>query len=163
MTDSSSSPFTISDSTFHVWRALIALAHVDGRFSPDEWKFLMPQILDLDLNDAQREVLYDDMHFCRDVRAMFVKITEASDRAVFFRLANKLVYIDGDYDDTERKIMEELQKVSADEGANAAHLDFDQLCREVKLAFADDEDDDGMDVMVSHDSIRFGQIKKTDK
>lgn len=155
-------PSPVTDSSLHIWRTLIALAHVDGRFSPDEWKFLMPQILDLDLDDAQREVLYDDMHFCRDVRAMFLKITDKDDRNLFFKLANKLVYIDGDFDETERRIMEELQK-STDDAAMKTDIDFDQLTQEVRLAFEDEHDDHGFDLSVSSEGISFGQVKKGDK
>ena len=154
----------LTDSQFHIWRTLVALAHVDGQFSPDEWKFLMPQILDLDLTAEQKEVLYDDMYFRRDVRTMFVKITEQADRAAFFRLANKLVYIDGDFDETERRILEELQKAGEGNADTQTAIDFARLCEEVKLAFAEDEDaDHGMNVSVSSSGVSFSQTRKRDE
>jgi hypothetical protein len=101
---------TLSLSRFAVWRALVALAHVDGKFTPEEWRFLMPAILDQPLSDEQKRIIQDDMKYARGVKDMFALITEDADRTEFFRLANQLVYADGDFDESEQKIIAELNK-----------------------------------------------------
>lgn len=101
---------SLSDSRFHMWRAVFALAHADGHVSDAERRFMEIYLSRLQLTHEQRQVLTADITQAQDVASMFSKITGEKDAEDFFNFARLLVWCDGDFDEQEKRIMEMLRK-----------------------------------------------------
>ncbi len=146
----------LNPSQLHVWRSLVALAHADGHLTNNEWQFLLPSILRLNLLDEQRDQLQNDLKNPQKVADMFQQITKLKDRAQFFVLASQLVYADGDYDEVEQKILEELSKSPA----VLAAADFVKMAADVRMVIAEDDGDEDLALDIRGDTISFSQKSK---
>ncbi|HEY0901568.1 MAG TPA: hypothetical protein VGD95_05540 [Micavibrio sp.] len=101
---------SLSESRFHMWRAVFALAHADGHVSEEERRFMEIYLSRLSLTDAQHQLLRADITQAQDVAHMFASITVEKDVEDFFNFARLLVWCDGDFDEQEKRIMEMLRK-----------------------------------------------------
>ena len=149
----SQSTTILNPSQLHVWRSLIALAHADGTLTNNEWQFLLPSILRLNLLDEQRDILQEDLKTPQKVADMFQHVTKLKDRAQFFVLASQLVYADGDYAEAEQKIMEALSKSPAVTTA----ADFTKMAEDVRQLLIDEDGPEDLDLDVRGDTISFSQ------
>lgn len=100
----------LSDSRFHMWRAVFALAHADGHVSDAERRFMEIYLSRLSLSPEQRAILTKDIMQAQDVGQMFAQITVEKDSDDFFNFARLLVWCDGDFDEQEKRIMDMLRK-----------------------------------------------------
>lgn len=100
----------ITDSRFHMWRTVVALAHADGVVVPEEEAFVENYISTLPFTDEQRETLREDLRTPQNAYEMFEQISERSDQAEFFQFARMLIWCDGDLDRQEDQIFKHLQK-----------------------------------------------------
>lgn len=101
-----SGEFMITDSRFHMWRAVIALAHADNRIDDQEREFADNYLVHVPFSDEQKVMLRRDLDKAQDVQAMFNKITDRADQAEFFEFARMIVWCDGNLDEQEDKIFE---------------------------------------------------------
>lgn len=132
----------ISASRFYMWRAVFAMAHVDGVVTPHEIDFLREQMKDIPLSDGQIQTLAGDLGLAQDIHAMFRQITAAADKRDFFKYARILSWSDGDYAAQEKHILETIEQDMAaedrallDESRDAVKiikLDADQWDAQVK-------------------------------
>ena len=95
----------VSDSRFHMWRAVVAVAHADSVVQPHEIHFIIENTKKLPLDDTQRETLALDMDTPGDIETLFAKITNRKDREDFFHLARALSWSDGNLDERERNLL----------------------------------------------------------
>lgn len=123
----------VSDSEFHMWRTLFAIAHVDEIVSKEEVRFMAEVLEDNFFNDDQRVILSDDIKDPQDISAMFEKITDKKDQAKFFSLARKLVHIDGDFGKAEQMAM--LKVLSE----HIRSVDVDELIGKMELQLEEEE------------------------
>lgn len=100
----------ITDSRFHMWRTVVALAHADGVVVPEEEAFVENYISALPFTDEQRAALREDLRTPQNAYEMFEQISERSDQAEFFQFARMLIWCDGDLDRQEDQIFKHLQK-----------------------------------------------------
>lgn len=99
----------ISDSRFHMWRAVVALAHADGRIAPEEKDLVNGYLAHVPFTSEQKEILQDDMTEPQDMVEMFDRISAPEDQGEFFEFARMMNWCDGDYDSQEEKIFERLK------------------------------------------------------
>lgn len=99
----------VSDSEFHVWRALFALAYSDGVLTKEEISFSAEILAEVPFSEEQENIIRGDIVTPRDPVEMFSKVMDEEDQKIFFKYAYQLVWIDGHYDDKERKIMTKLE------------------------------------------------------
>jgi len=124
----------LSNSRFHMWRAIFALSHADDVVTNDELKF-MHNILETErLSGPQRHVLEREIHEPQDTAEMFMKIGDQEDRSQFFYFARMLCWSDGNFDEQEQKIMLKLKSihvrnVNIDEMIEKSDLAIDDNCR----------------------------------
>ncbi len=123
----------LSPSRFYMWRAIFAMAHADGIVTPHEVSFLSESTLNLPLSDSQREMLKRDLAEAQDPATMFTQVTEARDREEFFVLARVLCWSDGDFDVQERKMMNVLEDLDAQQEARALLERSRQVVQEIQL------------------------------
>lgn len=98
----------ISESRFHMWRAVFAMAHADHVISGAEWAFMENYLRHVPFSPEQRAVLRQDMEEAQIPGEMFSRITEPEDQGAFFQFARELVWCDGDLAAQEAAIKERL-------------------------------------------------------
>lgn len=116
---------SVSDSRFHMWRAVIALAHADARIAPEERDFIANYFQHVPFAPEQRAVLERDIERPQEPAAMFDKIIEPADQGEFFQFARMIVWSDGDYDAQEEAIFELVK------GTQMGRVDEESLRRMV--------------------------------
>lgn len=99
---------SVSDSRFFMWRAVVAMAHADKNVKPHEINFIHENTKDLPLSEDQRRILAEDMKTPVSMGAMFKEITSRKDREDFFYLAKSIAWADGDFDEQERAILQQV-------------------------------------------------------
>lgn len=101
----------LSDSRFNMWRAVVALAHLDDYIAVEEQDFIGRYLQNVPFDEEQKAVLLNELAEGGDVKEFFDQITEPSDQSDFFEFARMICWCDGDYDAQEEKIFEYLKGV----------------------------------------------------
>lgn len=114
-----------------MWRTVFALAHADGVVSKEEVRYMAEILEDMPFTESQRKILKDDSVNAKDIVEMFEGISDAMDQARFFKFAQELVWIDGDYGKEEQDIMLRLKEV------HLSKTNVDDLIGKVELEFDD--------------------------
>lgn len=100
----------ITESRFYMWRAIFAMAHVDGIVTVEETDFLS-KCLDQDhFSPGQRQILMRDLAEPQNIGRMFAHILREEDKLDFFILAEELSEADGDFSLSEKKSLNSLKK-----------------------------------------------------
>ncbi|MGB0720476.1 MAG: hypothetical protein ACPGRX_08380 [Bdellovibrionales bacterium] len=99
----------LSDSRFHMWRAVFAMAHVDGRVSDEEAAFAEKYLANAPFSDGQKAVLREDLKEPKRVAEMLKHVSAPEDQADFFQFSQMLAWADGDYSAQERALVEKMQ------------------------------------------------------
>lgn len=115
----------LPESRFNLWRAIVAMVHVDGVVKPHEINFIAEQTRDLPLSAAQRDVLKADLAEPQDIKVFFDKITRPQDRDDFFRLARTIAWSDGHYDQREEEILARIGLSLENEGREISAGELD--------------------------------------
>lgn len=102
----------ITESRFYMWRAVFAMAHVDGFLALEEQEQLYKYLETINFSKEQAGILREDVATAQPVDDMFAKITLYADKREFFELARALVWCDGDLDAQEALILEHLKGVA---------------------------------------------------
>ncbi|MCB1591434.1 MAG: TerB family tellurite resistance protein [Alphaproteobacteria bacterium] len=98
----------ISDSRFHMWRAVFAMAHADGKITPEEIEFVDHYLEKIPFSPAQKSILKDDLETPKKVGDMLHGVVDAVDRTDFFQFATMMAWSDGEYHVREQEIVERL-------------------------------------------------------
>ncbi len=122
----------VTDSQFHIWRALFAVAHADKVVTEEEIKFMAHVMDEVEFSEEQLELLKDDLTNAKDAQAMFMSITEHKDRETFFDLARDLIWVDGDFHAEEQTVMVQLHKM------HIKDTNLDNLIGSVKFELEED-------------------------
>lgn len=96
----------VASSRFNMWRAVVALAHADGRIDPKEKDFVDRYLANVQFSENQKITLKDDLRTPLNVKDMFDTIGDRADQAEFFEFARMLVWCDGDLDAQEDRLFE---------------------------------------------------------
>ena len=123
----------VSESAFHMWRAVFAMAHADNVVTSEEKKYLQGILANEPFTAEQKSVLEKDMITPQDVAAMFVKIDDQHDRSQFFYHARMLVWSDGDFGEQEQKIIMRLKQT------HVRTVDFDQIMKNLDLSLDEEQ------------------------
>ncbi|AGH97595.1 tellurite resistance TerB family protein [Micavibrio aeruginosavorus] len=137
----------MSDSRFHMWRAIFAMAHADSVVTNEERAFMYKILTEEPLSAIQRAQLERDISAPQSIPDMFAKITDPDDRSQFFYFARMLVWTDGDFGAQEQKILLELNK------AHVKMTDMDSFTGD--MAFELDEEDK-MNILFDHTAVEEG-------
>lgn len=101
---------TLSDSRFHMWRTVFALAHADGKVTSEEARFMKIYLSRLTLTPEQHTILKGDIEQRQEVAPLFSKISAEKDIEDFFNFSRLIVWCDGDFGEQEKQIMEMLRQ-----------------------------------------------------
>lgn len=105
----------LSDSRFYMWRAVFAVAHVDGKVSAEEIAFAEKYLENALFSDEQKEALRDDMAVPKPVGDMLAVVSEPADQADFFQFSQMLAWADGDYSAQEKALAERMHAAQMDQ------------------------------------------------
>lgn len=98
----------ISESRFYMWRAVFAMAHVDGHVTQEEVDFADQYLANAPFDEQQKEILRNDLQTPQNVGELLSLVTELSDQTDFFQFSHMLAWKDGDYSQPEQDLMERL-------------------------------------------------------
>jgi len=104
----------LSDSRFHMWRAVFAMAHVDGEVTDDEVTFVENYLERVPFSDAHKEALRQDLSVPQKVSEMLAHVSDPADQSDFFQFSQMLVLADDDYSASEKAILERMRGAQAD-------------------------------------------------
>lgn len=100
----------VNDSKFNMWRACMAVIHVDGSVSKEEEKWAESKIVDLPFNDQQRKVIHRDLADGLDIETVLPSITHKPDVAFLLHLIRTIGHMDGCFDKHEKEVFQKLEK-----------------------------------------------------
>ena len=100
---------SLSESRFHMWRAVAAMIHADDMVLPHEINFIIESTKDLPLSDEQRAILLWDMNHASDIEKHFEKITHPRDKEDFFHLSRAISWSDGEFDEREQALLRKVR------------------------------------------------------
>ena len=103
----------ISESAFYMWRTVFALAHIDGIVTDEEKKFMKETLEGKNFSLEQRSRLEADIQIAQDPVELYTKIDRQKHKDKFFQLAKTMVWIDGDYAEDERQMLERLKQMKS--------------------------------------------------
>ena len=108
----------ITQSRLHQWRALIALAHIDGELAALEEELLRKFMKTLDISEEQRAILEDDFQNPKSPEDMVMFVTNQTDLGEFFFFARMLIAADHKITPEEKRAMDNLRSVVLGRKAN---------------------------------------------
>ncbi|MGQ0527052.1 MAG: DUF533 domain-containing protein [Alphaproteobacteria bacterium] len=120
---------TVTESEFQMWRAVFALAHTDGMVTGGEIRFMAEALEDIPFSAQQKLTLNADIKNPKNVTDMFKSIEDPKDQAKFFKLAHEIVWADGEYSQSEQKILLELKS------SHIRSTNIDDLVGKIDLEF----------------------------
>ncbi len=85
----------MTESKFHMWRAAVALIHVDGEVSREETQWIRSHLAKIPFSECQWEVLISEMDHPVKLNKIIPQIYEAKDRASLLHFAHILFRKDG--------------------------------------------------------------------
>lgn len=115
----------VSESRFYMWRAVFAMAHVDGQVSADEILFAEQYLDKAPFSKDQKDILKQDLKEPQNVSELLAKVDDLSDQADFFQFSHMLAWTDGDYSSQEQNLLNRLsslQQEKANKDLLAANL-----------------------------------------
>ena len=101
------------DSVFTKWRALIALAHTDGKIAREERTFLIEHINKVEpgvITQQQKMQLIQDFSEPQSAEILFTRIDDKVELLDFLRLAYFLFWSDDHFDSRERRMFAALRE-----------------------------------------------------
>ncbi len=113
----------LTESRFNMWRAVVAMAHVDDVVKPHEIHFILENTQNVPMTEEQRSMLAGDLRNPAPMQDLFDKISHPRDKEDFFHLARAICWSDGDFDESEQAMLRQLQGLSLDNDDEKA-LDF---------------------------------------
>jgi hypothetical protein len=99
----------LPESRFYLWRAVVAMAHVDSFLAPDEQGKLYNIFQEKPFSDDQLRTIREDVASPQNVEEMFSKISVEQDRVDFFIFSRALMWCDNDLDQQEIEIYNYLK------------------------------------------------------
>lgn len=123
----------LPESRFNMWRAVVALVHVDGRVTTEEKELVESYMGNLPLSAQQVAILREDLVDAQDVGDMFGRITAPEDQGEFFQFARIMNWSDGDLDAQEDEIFNKFQDTQMGKLDQAA---LQAMVKETRKAFS---------------------------
>ena len=125
----------LSDSAFHMWRCIIAVAHADGIVQDAELEHLKKIFSGMErdglLNADQREILGQDLVGPQNVSTLLKRVTSQEDRHQLVYAAALMAQTSGDLDPGEEEV---IRKISA---GTLGEAEVSQLLNDVRKALED--------------------------
>lgn len=98
----------VSESEFHMWRAVLAFSLVDNVLSLEEQHMLRTYFSNVPFSMTQKKALESDLAHPPNVETMYKQITEKAHKERFCALARALSWCEGDMDRQEKIILQRL-------------------------------------------------------
>lgn len=125
-------------SKFAMWRACIAVMHLDGEISSHERDWMRDKIDSLPLSTDQKMTLINDLRGGASLDNLVPFITDENDRAFLLHLMRIVAHLDGKFSDKEKAAYSRLEKLvlarlNLDEIATQAQKFEDESYENVEL------------------------------
>ena len=145
----------LAESRFYQWRALVAMAHVDGEMASEELALLQRFMKTLPLSDGQRTTLEEDIKKPQDPLAMLEHVTDQTDLGEFFFFARMIIAADHIIRPEEKEAMDSLKNLIIQKKKDDAAAIDDVVIRmlEKQQVRITDEIDEGVAATQAHSSV----------
>ncbi len=124
---------SITKSRFHMWRAVLAMAHADNKVTQEEVGFVENYLERIPFSRKQKNILRDDLQNPKKVGDMLSGVINPTDRADFFQFATMLAWSDNDYSIREKDLVDRL---TVDQKAKRNEEELLENLRQAKTAGA---------------------------
>lgn len=121
----------LPESRFYMWRAVFAMAHVDGQVSVEERGFADKYLEKAHLSDQQKSILKEDLQTPKKIGEMLKGVTNIDDQADFFQFSHMLALKDGETIKNEQNLIQKLSEVNV---AQSSPEQMKQKMREARKA-----------------------------
>mgnify|MGYP006271063581 CR=1 FL=1 len=122
---------SVSKSVLNKWRCLVALAHIDNKFTDEERNFITSKLDSPDgpdLSEEQRKIVEADFDNPKKPEDFFDQIDEGLEKIDLLKLSYELFWCDDEYADEEVKAFENI-KQSLSDSYNFNKLFLDDLVK----------------------------------
>ena len=107
----------LSESALNKWRCLVALAHIDNKFTDQEREYITSRLDAPDgpnLSNSQRKLLEEDFENPQDPSVFFEQIEEGLEKLDLLKFSYELFWCDGEYASEEMKAFEGIKQSLSD-------------------------------------------------
>lgn len=111
-------PKNVTDSEFHMWRALLAFSMIDRLMTVEKRHFLLQAMKNSVLSDAQKKIFIEDMTAPKDIEWLFIRIKEYAHQRKFCDLARSLTdltHFDSAYEEA-KAVLAHLEHLIGQDG-----------------------------------------------
>jgi|SaaInlStandDraft_2_1057019.scaffolds.fasta_scaffold128081_2 tellurite resistance protein len=117
---------TLTESKFNMWRACIAIIHLDGKITPEEKEWAEEKIKLIPFNADQENILIGDLQGGVELSSVILKVEDKKDKAFLVHMVRVIGFIDGDFSSSEKRACEKLEQ------AILKNIDLAPLEQEIK-------------------------------
>lgn len=117
---------SVNDSKFNMWRACVAVVHLDLVVTPEERKWVEEKIRTLPLSNDQRLILIRDLEIGNNFEDCFAKITDKVDKAFLLNTVRVISYLDHSFSQVEKDSFKKLESIILKD------LDIDEITKQVE-------------------------------
>jgi len=101
----------LNESKFNMWRACIAIIHVDGNIAKEELQWAMEKINSIKMSSDQKNLLNEDLKKSPDLKDLLKKITHKPDLAFLLHMVRVISHLDNNYSSQEKDTYNALEKM----------------------------------------------------
>ncbi|MEK6624204.1 MAG: hypothetical protein AABY86_04505 [Bdellovibrionota bacterium] len=99
----------LSESKLSMWRACMAVFHLDGKITSTEKKWAEEKINSLPISKEEKDILRADFLAPPALKSLVAKITHKPDKAFLLHMINVLGHLDGEFHESEKQVFGALQ------------------------------------------------------
>lgn len=143
---------SLTDSKFHMWRACIAVIHLDREVTPEEREWAEEKIKFIPFSKEQEDILRNDLDSGVSLSELIPKITEKKDLAFLLHQLRTIGHMDGDFSEQEKEAFDKL------ESAILNNLDLASLEAQVQQMEWDSYKED--EYYKSHTNSKFEKLAR---
>lgn len=98
----------LNDSSFAMWRGIVAFAHADHKLTSEEIAFFKTQLERVDLTSNQQEVIDNDLKNGVKLADVYASITELTHKTNLLNMGYVIFHRDSDFSHVEKDFYDEL-------------------------------------------------------
>jgi hypothetical protein len=102
---------SVNDSKFNMWRACVAVVHLDQVVTPEERKWVEEKLRILPLTNDQRLILIRDLEIGNNFQECFNKITDKVDKAFLLNTLRVIAHLDHSFSQVEKDAFKKIESL----------------------------------------------------
>jgi hypothetical protein len=116
---------SLTESKFAMWRACMAVIHLDGKVTAEEKAWAEGKINNIPFSEDQKNILISDLEGAIELSGVIANVTDKKDKAFLLHMVRTIGFLDGDFSASEKRAFQKL------EGAILNNLDLKSIHAEI--------------------------------